>query len=157
MATCLAFIPRSGVRPDVHLDGGNGMDLRISPVEAEDDQALISLFRWLSRDVVVGREGRLSLETVDRRTGEMGGAFDIINAVFADASAAAGVAGLVLAYRTWRGTRSRAPRLRIEKDGVSVIVEDGSEAEIRRIVEALFPDAPAERAPESPEEGTGER
>ncbi|GAA2073574.1 hypothetical protein GCM10009780_06860 [Actinomadura alba] len=97
----------------------------------------------------------MSLDTVERRPGEMGGAFDVVNAVFADAGAVAGIGSLLVAYRTWRDTRSRAPRLRIEKDGVSVTVENGSDAEIRRIIDVLFPEGPDDA--ESAEEGAGEQ
>jgi Effector Associated Constant Component 1 len=128
-------------------DGGT-VELRITPLEPVNDQELVSLYRWLSRDAALGRHGRVSLETVTRRPGEMGGAFDVINAVFADASALAGIGGLLLSYRTWRDTRSQAPRVRIEKDGVTIEVENGSEEEVRRIVRTLLPGA-------HPEPGTG--
>lgn len=133
------------------------MELRITPVESGNDQELVSLYRWLLRDAAVGRQGRISLDTVTRRPGEMGGAFDVINAVFADASALAGIGGLLIAYRTWRDTRSQAPRVRIERDGVSIVVENGSEDEIQRIVRTLLPDAPPEPDTEAIEERTEER
>ena len=136
---------------------GNGVELRITPVESGHDQELVSLYRWLSRDAAVGRYGRVSLGTVSRRPGEMGGAFDVINAVFADASALAGIGGLLLSYRTWRDTRSQAPRVRIEKDGVTIVVENGSEEEVQRIVRTLLPGAHPEPGAEVAEEPTEER
>jgi len=73
--------------------------------------------------------------------GDMGGAFDVINAMFADAGAAAGIGSLLVAYRAWRDTRTQAPAFTIGKDGVTAVVDRRSEQEIRQILNVMLPDA----------------
>jgi hypothetical protein len=65
----------------------------------------------------------------------------VINAVFADAGAAAGIGSLLVAYRAWRDTRTRPPAFVIERDGVTVVVNEGSEYEIQRVLNVMLPDA----------------
>jgi len=115
------------------------MRLVISPVEADGDQALASLYRWLSRDAAVAACGQLSFQSVSQQPGEMGSVLDVITAVFSDAGAAAGVGSLLVAYRSWRDTRTRSPALTIEKDGVTLMVNEGSEQEIRQVLSVMFP------------------
>lgn len=117
------------------------MQFVISPVEADGDQASASLYRWLSRDPGVGACGQLSLQSVSQQQGEMGSVLDVITAVFSDAGAAAGVGSLLVAYHAWRDTRTRPPALAIEKDGVTIVVREGSEQEIRKVLTVLFPDS----------------
>jgi Effector Associated Constant Component 1 len=130
------------------------MKLVISPMEADDGQALVSLYRWLSRDSTVASQGRLTVQTVSQKPGDMGGAIDVINAVFADAGAVAGIGSMLVAYRAWRSTRTQAPAFKIEKEGITVVVEQGSEQEVRRILDAMLPSVhdrgPAETTGEDP-------
>lgn len=118
--------------------------------------AMVSLHRWLSRDTRVAKRGQVSLEAADGAPGGMGPAFDVINAVFADAGAAAGIGSLLVAYRAWRETRAQPPSLRIERDGVSVVVNECSEREIQQDISVLLPhargDDPAD-APRADREG----
>jgi hypothetical protein len=101
--------------------------------------------------------GRVTVQTVSRRADEMGGAFDVINATFADAAAAAGIGSLLVAYRSWRGTRTQAPVFTIEKDGVTVVVDQGSEHEIRQILSVMLPDAGTADHAGAIQEDPGER
>jgi hypothetical protein len=87
----------------------------------------------------------------------MGAAFDVINASFADAGAAAGIGSLLVAYRAWRDTRTQAPAFTIEKDGVTIVVNHGSEQEIRQILSVMLPDAGTAGYKETIEEDSGER
>lgn len=114
------------------------MQLVISPIEDSDGEALASLYQWLSGDAEVSRHGRLSAEAVRHQPGDMGVAIDVINAVFADTSAAAAIGSLLVAYRAWRDTRTHAPAIKIEKDGVTVLVDRRSDNEIRQILESLL-------------------
>jgi hypothetical protein len=130
------------------------MKLVISTIEADDGQALVSLYRWLSRDSAVASHGRLTVQTLSQRPGDMGGAIDVINAVFTDAGAVAGIGSMLVAYRAWRSTRTQAPAFKIEKDGITVVLEQGSEQEARQILDAMLPDAhnpgPTETTGENP-------
>jgi hypothetical protein len=132
------------------------MRLVISPVEDGDDQAVASLYRWLSRDAAVAACGQVRVESIGPQPGEMGSVLDVITAVFSDAGAAAGVGSLLVAYRAWRDTRTRAPSLTIEKDGVTLVVNEGSEEEVRRTLGLFFPGldvkGPAEATGDDPGE-----
>lgn len=92
------------------------MHLVISPAVAGDDQALVSLYRWLSRDAAMARYGQVTVQATRQQPGGMGAAFDVINAVFADAGALAGIGSLLVAYCAWRETRTQAPAFTIEKE-----------------------------------------
>jgi hypothetical protein len=133
------------------------VQLVISPVEADGGQALASLYRWLRRDSALARYGQLTVQSVNQQPGDMGGAFDVINAAFADAGAAAGIGSLLVAYRAWRDTRTQAPAFTIEKDGVTVVVDQGSEQEIRQILNVMLPDAGTAGLAGTLEEDLGER
>ena len=81
----------------------------------------------------------------------MGGAFEVINAVVADGIA---LGGLVVACATWRSSRPAAPAVRIERDGVTITVEDGSPDTVNRIVDALGrPHGPADEGESPVDEG----
>lgn len=116
------------------------MQLIISAVGVSDGQAAASLYRWLSRDATLARYGQVSARTVGERPGDMGAAVDVINAVLADAGAAAGIGSLLVAYRAWRDTRTLAPSFVIEKDGVRVVVNQGSEKEVQQVLNAMLPE-----------------
>lgn len=116
--------------------------LVIRPAGADDGRALDSLFRWLSRDTELARHAHLSSAAACRGPGEMGGALDVVNAVFADAGAAAGIGSLLVAYRAWRSTRTQAPAFTIERDGVTVTISQGSEEEVGRVLQLLLPGRP---------------
>lgn len=115
------------------------MRLVISPVEDDGDQAVASLYRWLSRDAAVATCGQVRVESIGPQPGEMGSVLDVVTVVFSDAGAAAGVGSLLVAYRAWRDTRTRAPALTVEKDGVTLVVNEGSEEEIRQTLSLFFP------------------
>ncbi|MGW1375198.1 effector-associated constant component EACC1 [Streptomyces sp. NPDC002446] len=103
--------------------------------------SLASLYRWLIQDPDVAQQAEVSLGTGPARPGAMGGAFEVINAVVTHGIA---LGSLAVACATWRAARPSAPAVRIERDGVTVTVEDGSPETVRRIVDALGePQAPA--------------
>lgn len=116
------------------------VQLVISPVDPGDGQAVVSLYRWLSLDAAVARHAQVTVQSVGRQRSEMGGAFDVINAVLADAGAVAGIGSLLVAYRAWRDTRNKAPAFTIEKDGVTVVIDRGSEHEIQQILAMMLPE-----------------
>jgi hypothetical protein len=115
------------------------MRLVIRPAKIDGGRALASLYRWLSQDAAVARYGQVTVQTVSQQPGEMGAA-DVINAVFADGGAAAGIGSLLIAYRTWRDTRTQAPAFTIEKNGVTVVIDRVSEHEIQQIIHIMLPD-----------------
>jgi hypothetical protein len=136
--------------------GAVSMRLVISTAEDADGQALASLYRWLSRDATVARYGQVAKGAVSQ-PGRMGAAFDVINAVFADAGAAAGIGSLLVACRAWRDTRTKAPNLVIAKDGVTVVISQGSEEEIQRAISVMLPDIEASGPADTTRADPGER
>lgn len=115
------------------------MLVRIS-VEAGGEAAhaeLTSLFRWLQRESAP--DTRLTL--VPRHDGDaQGGVFEAINALIGDGT---GVGGLALSYAVWRRARRSGSKIRFERDGLTVVVEDGSPETVRRIADALSGPPPA--------------
>jgi hypothetical protein len=110
-----------------------------------DDQSLTSLYRWLAEDREVARDAAITPVATPPGRGEMGGAFEVINVVLSQAIA---LGGLLVSCATWRASRPRAPVVRIERDGVTVTVEDGSPDTVRRVLAALDGPTP-QAAPES--------
>src|SRR6266571_3263015 len=104
------------------MEGFAIMRVLITPVESEDGQEIRSLYRWLSNDAAVAKRMKLHIEPVNDQLGSMGGASDAITAMFADGSAVAAIGSLFVSYRTWRDTRRMPPALKIEKDGVTVLL-----------------------------------
>ncbi|NUP47393.1 MAG: hypothetical protein HOW97_08770 [Catenulispora sp.] len=121
------------------------MLVRIS-VDAGDDTAhaeLTSLFRWLQRESAP--DTRLTL--VPRQDAEaQGGVFEAINALIGDGT---GLGGLALSYAVWRRARRSGSKVRFERDGLTVVVEDGSPETVRRIADALSGPSPARPAAEA--------
>ncbi|MGW0631138.1 effector-associated constant component EACC1 [Streptomyces sp. NPDC002758] len=114
-----------------------------------DDQSLTSLYHWLAQDPDVIRQAGLALVPERSGLGEMGGAFDVINAIVSNGIA---LGNLALACAMWRQSRPSAPAVRIERDGVTVTVEDGSPERVSRVVAAL-----GWQRPQAGEDRTGQR
>jgi hypothetical protein len=113
--------------------------LMISAAGSADGHAVASLYRWLSRDNALARHGQVSMQAVSQQSDDMGAVLDVINAIFTDTGAMAGIGSLLVAYRTWRDTQTKAPSLVIEKDGVSVVINRGSEEEIQQVLDLMLP------------------
>lgn len=114
-----------------------------------DHETLDSLFRWLILDATLSRYCKVTSETVARRPGEMGGAIDLISAVFAGVGAMAGVGSLLVAYRSWRDSRPDVPMLSIEGNGVTVYLEGSSDQEVQQAVFAILFEIPDENSTSS--------
>ncbi|MFF5551546.1 effector-associated constant component EACC1 [Streptomyces olivaceoviridis] len=109
-------------------------------VESEDgDGSLTSLYRWLAEDPEVTRDASVLPVATPPGAGEMGGAFEVINAVLTHAIA---LGGLAVSCAAWRASRTHAPVIRIERDGVTVTVENDSPDTVRRVIDALGDPAP---------------
>ncbi|AJT62559.1 hypothetical protein T261_0870 [Streptomyces lydicus] len=130
------------------------VDIFVEPAAegGSDDRALTSLYRWLARDPDTAGHTTISLAPGAPGAGDMGGAFEVINAVVANAIA---LGGLAVACATWRDARPGAPVVRIERDGVTVTVEDGSPETVSRIVAALGQPPPGSQPPQSAQGGAG--
>jgi predicted dehydrogenase len=97
-----------------------------------------SLYRWLTVDPQVVPDTTVSLapEPAPPGAGEMG-ALEVVNVVLGNGVA---LGSLVVAVCSWRESRSRPPTVRIERDDVSVVIEDASPETVRRVIEALTDD-----------------
>lgn len=61
----------------------------------------------------------------------MGDALEVVNVVLANSIA---LGSLVTAVVAWRGSRARAPQVRLERNGVVVTVQDSSPETVERIL-----------------------
>ncbi|WAZ26591.1 hypothetical protein STRCI_008185 [Streptomyces cinnabarinus] len=96
---------------------------------------LHALYAWVRQDPAVREtRTRLSLDRAPARPGTLGSTFESINAVLASAT---GLTTVVLSVLAWRDTRPRPPRIRFERDGVTVTVYDDSPDNLTRILAAL--------------------
>lgn len=109
------------------------MDLRIS-MDGDDEEALVSLQRWLADDPDLRRSSTFRLVPSRSGHGEMGPVFDVISAVVSDGT---GLGSLIVAYLAWRDSRPHAPAVRIERDGVVVSLTEHSAEAVGEVLDAL--------------------
>lgn len=95
--------------------------------------AAASLYRWLLADPELSGRAEVSVGAVTAGQGEMGGALEAVDVVFGNAIA---LGNLLVAVAAWRGSRPRPPEVKIERDGVSVTVQDGSPETVERVLRA---------------------
>ena len=115
------------------------MDISLA---VDDEDSLRALYQWL-RDDEIRRVVPVTLTPTPPRPGEMGAAFEVINAVVSNGIA---LGGLLVAVASWRASRPQAPRVRIRHRD-TVVELDGSPDEIRRLVDALDPPPATDPAP----------
>ncbi|MFF7369153.1 effector-associated constant component EACC1 [Streptomyces tricolor] len=117
------------------------------------------LYRWLRSDPRVRGYAAVRLGSSQPVTGTMG-AWDVVDIVFGQATAAA---NLALSYAAWRTTRPAAPAVTFTADGRSITVRGTcDEATVRLITELVngtaSPSRPAaEGARQLAAEGTRQR
>ncbi|MEU8629040.1 hypothetical protein [Streptomyces sp. NPDC048669] len=119
------------MRVDIHVDGS--------------DAELRSLYRWLRDEPELRRTAEISLAGPDAEPGDMGTVLDIVQLVTGNAWSAASFAVSVAA---WKQSRSRPPRVTVQRGAMEITLTDCNQEEVRRIV-ALFTDQP------TPEPGSG--
>ncbi|GAU66016.1 Syd protein [Streptomyces sp. NBRC 110611] len=106
-------------------EAGGGVDGR------DGAEGTASLYRWLVADPELRGRAEVSAGAAPTGQGEMGGALEVVNVVFGDVIA---LGNLLVAVAAWRGSRPRPPQVRIERDGVSITVQDGSPETVERIL-----------------------
>ncbi|MFG2846060.1 hypothetical protein ACGF12_23250 [Kitasatospora sp. NPDC048296] len=112
-----------------------GFEVAEDASEGAEVEAARSLTRWLLAEPELrGIEVRPG--AADPAAGRMGEVLEILNVVLANGIA---LGSLVTAVATWRDSRRGGMRVRIERGGTSVVIEDGSADEVRRIVAQLEP------------------
>ena len=104
-----------------------------------------SLYRWLTLDPEVRRDATVRRVPAPAKAGDMGGTLDVINVVLGNGIA---IGSLLVAVAAWRESRPRPPVTRIERDGISIVIEDASPETVRRVVDALTD------RPMDPDDGT---
>jgi hypothetical protein len=119
---------------------GISMEYRIRVDSDDDGRSLASLHRWLTDDADVTRHVAIQLASRPVRPGEMG---PVLDTIVASANDGIALGSLIVAYLSWRGSRTDAPAARIERDGVVVSLRDCSPETVGRIVEALSDSADA--------------
>ncbi|WP_326623259.1 hypothetical protein OG863_40070 [Streptomyces decoyicus] len=108
------------MRVDVQVDGG--------------EQELRSLYNWLRQDSAVRRGAHVTLPQAPAEPGQMGTLADVLQLVTDNGWSAASFA---LALSTWRQTRPGRRSVTVQRGDTTVIVENGSEEELSRLIEAL--------------------
>jgi len=106
--------------------------MTITVSAAGDEIALSDFYQWLCEDLEIVRTAELRPRAA-KRTGHMG-ALELVDVVLSNATA---LGSLALAYVSWRRARPEAPPLTFARNQVSVVVVDGSAAEVQRIVNDL--------------------
>ncbi|MFF1419359.1 hypothetical protein [Streptomyces sp. NPDC058280] len=90
-----------------------------------------SLYRWLMAEPELRGRAEVSVESAQSAEGHMGEALDIVNVVLTHTIA---LGSLITAVVAWRSSRPRSPQVRLERDGVVVILEDGSAESVEQIL-----------------------
>ncbi|MFI0713835.1 hypothetical protein ACH4SK_24875 [Streptomyces inhibens] len=113
------------------------MRVRIE-IEADRDDgagdAARSLYTWLSADPEVSAGAGLSPVRRAEAPGRMGPVLEAVEAVF---DSGVQLASLVVAVASWRSTRPRAERVRIERAGIRVDVDGADPEAVARVLRAL--------------------
>ncbi|MGW6537424.1 effector-associated constant component EACC1 [Streptomyces sp. NPDC055051] len=97
-------------------------------------QDLPRLADWLRSDEVVGEQAEIELVQAAPKTGEMGLAFEAVQAIVDNGFQ---VANLVVAIAAYRRTRPSDRGVVIERDQVRVTIDTDDPAKIAQIVQAL--------------------
>ena len=113
------------------------MDATIRFPDENNDDVVRSLAAWLREDPAVARDVTVRLGAEQARAGEQGAAFDAIQLIFTDAVS---LANVVIAYGTWRSTRTARLRAVFERGGHRVEDADGSVASLDHVAESLTRD-----------------
>ncbi|MFG2176411.1 hypothetical protein ACGFMO_34485 [Streptomyces niveus] len=98
---------------------------------ADHTQAASSLHRWLVAEPELRGQARVAGKAGEVGEGHMGDALEVVNVVLANSIA---LGSLVTAVVAWRGSRARAPQVRLERNGVVVTVQDSSPETVERIL-----------------------
>jgi len=106
--------------------------IRVDGPNAE--QELGSLYAWLREEPEIRHHARVSLETTEPGTSDMGAAFEIIQLVIDSGFQAM---NLALSYAAWRATRPGHPQVTIERDGARISLEGADADTVEAIVRAL--------------------
>lgn len=109
--------------------------MRISMDGPGADEELRSLRSWLLETPEIRQHAKISWETVDPHPDEMGaGALDTLQLITDNFWQ---IATFSLTYVTWRKTRTRSPRVTIECNGKTVIIEGSDSGTVERVIQAL--------------------
>ncbi|MFF5091789.1 effector-associated constant component EACC1 [Streptomyces niveus] len=99
--------------------------------DSDHTQAASSLHRWLVAEPELRGQARVAAGVGEVGEGHMGDALEVVNVVLANSIA---LGSLVTAVVAWRGSRARAPQVRLERNGVIVTVQDSSPETVERIL-----------------------
>ncbi|MBU6531876.1 hypothetical protein ACFUIW_21805 [Streptomyces sp. NPDC057245] len=108
------------MRVEVRVDGG--------------EQELRSLYDWLRQDAAVRRGARVSMPAAPAGPESMGAFAEVLQLVTDNAWSAASFA---LALSTWRQTRPARRRVTVQRGGTTVVVENGGDEEVSRLIRVL--------------------
>ncbi|MEU6117267.1 hypothetical protein ABZ840_22340 [Streptomyces sp. NPDC047117] len=116
------------------------MEVRLTFVEGANDKDTrgtdladhtMSLYRWLLMDPELRGRAKASIAPAQPGQGHMGGPLEVVNVVVSNTIA---LGSLLVAVGAWRGSRPRAPEVRLERDGVVVTVQGSSPEVVEQIL-----------------------
>lgn len=111
------------------------MDIQISVVEEKDDDSTVaSLYRWLAQDEELGRSVRFSRVGAAGRLGEMSSGLELINVIVSNAIA---LSSLIVALASWRESRATPSIISIQRNGVTIAIDDSSPECVQRAIAEL--------------------
>ncbi|MFD7234300.1 hypothetical protein ACFWAT_03225 [Streptomyces syringium] len=97
------------------------MDIRVSIPDAEDPEPLLSFHSWLMDDRDIRGQARITLVEAPARPGDMTPGIALISLLV---SSGFNLAGLGMAIVNWRAARKAPPPVRVEINGVRIVVDD---------------------------------
>ncbi|MFJ9505956.1 hypothetical protein ACIRPZ_19355 [Streptomyces anulatus] len=115
-------------------------------------EAASSLRRWLMAEPELRGRAKFSPGAERPPAGHMGDGLELVNVVLANGIA---LGSLITAIAAWRGSRSRPPQVRLERDGVVVTLRDNSPEQVEQILRmwnasaagaSALPSSPADSA-----------
>ncbi|TJZ59399.1 hypothetical protein FCH28_02900 [Streptomyces piniterrae] len=98
------------------------------------ERELRSLYDWLRQDAAVRRGAHVALPQAPSTPDQMGTLADVLQLVTDNGWSAASFA---IALSTWRQTRPGRRSVTVQRGETTVTMENGSEAELNRLIEML--------------------
>ncbi|MFI5737380.1 hypothetical protein ACIA9I_03295 [Streptomyces anulatus] len=117
-----------------HGDGEDQVQLEVQVASVGE---LRSLQSWLRSDPDVRRSAAVDVRGSVPRPGEMGTTLDMLQLVTENGWSAA---SFVLALVAWRRTRPQPSRVEIRRGNSVIVLTEGSDEEIERVIRALDAD-----------------
>ena len=112
-------------------DQGEPEQVEIDIVVGGGTADVSSLRRWLLAEPGLRGHAVVSARSGAEQRGTMGSGLDVVNVVLSNSIA---LGSLLVAVATWRRSRPRAPRITLEREGVTVTLDGDSPEAVERVL-----------------------